>query len=38
MDLLGIALCAPFLIGALLAHFGHDFTDPKIDLERGEQE
>ena len=29
MDLLALALVLPFLIGALMAHFGHDFTDPK---------
>lgn len=29
MDLLGLAFCLPFFIGALMAHFGHDFTDSK---------
>ena len=28
MDLLGLAFCLPFLIAALMAHFGHDFSDP----------
>lgn len=27
----------PFLIGALLAHFGVNFTDPNIDLEKEEK-
>lgn len=31
MDLLGLALVAPFLIGALLAHLGVDFTQPNYD-------
>lgn len=31
MDLLGLAFVAPFLIGALLAHLGVNFTEPNYD-------
>ena len=31
MDLLGLALVAPFLIGALLAHLGVNFTQSNYD-------
>lgn len=37
MDLLGLAFCLPFLIGALLAHAGVNFTDPNIELEKEEK-
>jgi hypothetical protein len=33
MDLLGLALVIPFVIGFIMTFFGHDFTDPNIDLE-----
>jgi hypothetical protein len=38
MDLLGLAFVLPFLIGSLLAHLGHDFTEPNYDgHERGDR-
>jgi len=36
MDLLGLAFCVPFFIASILAS-KIDFTDPNIDLERGEE-
>lgn len=37
MDLLGIALVSPFIIGFVMTLFGHNFTDPNIDLELGDE-
>jgi hypothetical protein len=31
MDLLGLAICLPFFIGALMAHFGHNFSQENYD-------
>jgi hypothetical protein len=36
MDLLGLAFVLPFFIGALMAHFGHDFTDPNFRKDNDE--
>ena len=33
MDLLGLAFVLPFAIAFIMTFFGHDFTDPNIDLE-----
>jgi hypothetical protein len=38
MDLLGLAFVLPFVIGAVMAHCGFNFTDPNIDLENNWKE
>lgn len=36
MNLWDLLLAAPFLIGALMAHFGYNFSDPKFYDDREE--